>query len=380
MSQPGVLHIVIDERGKIAMPGGAARMALPTNRPTTIGRGLDCDIVIPNPGISRRNCIIERKETRWVLTDNNGTNRVCLNGRLIEGTADISHGDVIGWRIASAPELRCVLVDASPLAIVSRVEDWLILGPPGAGTEPERLPAVQRAFAVDGSLRHGLVVTVKPGSPAEAWMTSLAHAASVEPLVPPSTTIRDGELVRHVFAIDPGVSLVDVDHASRSGDLPPAIGSRLVRDAARLLTAASYEAGRLEVRITWSGRVVLVPAPGLMRLVMTVGDDLCGLAERLVPGEAAMLAAIDDLRRRVAIPDELDNTRHAHHVSVAAVDRAAQAHLPTVADDQALADFVRQLHPDLWRAERALTDELATVDGPTADWLVDRSEQNLAGA
>ncbi len=72
-------------------PGGARRWSL-TRSPLIIGRGQDCDIVIPVPQVSRRHARLDRLTDGWMLTDLGSRNGLKASGSRVERTM-LGRGD-----------------------------------------------------------------------------------------------------------------------------------------------------------------------------------------------------------------------------------------------------------------------------------------------
>lgn len=68
---------------------------LSSHRPTTIGRGAENDIVLPEPECSRKHCEIAYRENQWVVRDNDSRNGTFVNDRQITGEYPLQSGDVI---------------------------------------------------------------------------------------------------------------------------------------------------------------------------------------------------------------------------------------------------------------------------------------------
>jgi hypothetical protein len=62
---------------------------------STIGRAPDCDVVIDDPGVSRRHARIAWDGGRFTVDDLGSTNGTALNGHPLAGPAQLSDGDVI---------------------------------------------------------------------------------------------------------------------------------------------------------------------------------------------------------------------------------------------------------------------------------------------
>jgi hypothetical protein len=61
----------------------------------TIGRSHACEIVIDDPGVSRRHAAIARGRDGWVLDDLGSTNGSSVNGAPVDGSRALAHGDEI---------------------------------------------------------------------------------------------------------------------------------------------------------------------------------------------------------------------------------------------------------------------------------------------
>ncbi|MBX3443157.1 MAG: sigma 54-interacting transcriptional regulator [Planctomyces sp.] len=68
---------------------------LSSNRPTTIGRGAENEIVLPEPECSRKHCEIAFRDGRWVIRDYDSRNGTFVNDRPITGEYPLQSGDVI---------------------------------------------------------------------------------------------------------------------------------------------------------------------------------------------------------------------------------------------------------------------------------------------
>jgi hypothetical protein len=62
---------------------------------TTLGRSRRCDIVLDDPGVSRRHAEITASEDGWMIQDLGSTNGVFLNRSPIDGAAPLRSGDQI---------------------------------------------------------------------------------------------------------------------------------------------------------------------------------------------------------------------------------------------------------------------------------------------
>ncbi|MFH2104218.1 MAG: FHA domain-containing protein [Chloroflexota bacterium] len=64
-----------------------------SSRATTIGRAVECDIVIVSKGISREHARIHHQGRRWFVDDLGSTNGSYLNGERILNSSDLRDGD-----------------------------------------------------------------------------------------------------------------------------------------------------------------------------------------------------------------------------------------------------------------------------------------------
>jgi pSer/pThr/pTyr-binding forkhead associated (FHA) protein len=111
----------------------------PQRAQTTIGRGSDNDLVLPDQQVSRRHATLERRPEGWFLTDLGSTNGTFLNGQQIQGRVQIQAGDRVS-------------IGSSVLLVQSASPEKL-------PSEPKRRPQGQRtALKVAGAL--ALIVVV----------------------------------------------------------------------------------------------------------------------------------------------------------------------------------------------------------------------------
>jgi hypothetical protein len=82
----------------------------------TIGRGADCDLVVPERQVSRHHARIQRVSDGFVVEDLGSRNGTYVNGALVEEPVLLQDGDVL--QIALALELAFVGTEATlPLAL-----------------------------------------------------------------------------------------------------------------------------------------------------------------------------------------------------------------------------------------------------------------------
>jgi pSer/pThr/pTyr-binding forkhead associated (FHA) protein len=94
-----------------------AHMVLSPDRPTRIGRGLDCDIVLSDPLASRVHAIIEFNDGLWWIRDLTSRNGTYLNGQKIDEARLATDCRV---KIGSTEFIYCEQID--PLSSSARQE------------------------------------------------------------------------------------------------------------------------------------------------------------------------------------------------------------------------------------------------------------------
>jgi pSer/pThr/pTyr-binding forkhead associated (FHA) protein len=85
-------------------PRGGMRQAV---APGTIGRE-DCDIVVPDPAMSRRHAAVRTLDSGIAIEDLGSTNGTFVNDRRIYGIAELKQGDRVRfgntvWELQAAP-------------------------------------------------------------------------------------------------------------------------------------------------------------------------------------------------------------------------------------------------------------------------------------
>lgn len=96
----------------------------------TIGRGKDCDIMLPHVSVSRVHARITQEGSSWFIEDNRSTNGVLVNNQQISGKVQLHRKDVIvitNSKLIFTPEMisyccfkRGISVDASDILIKRR--------------------------------------------------------------------------------------------------------------------------------------------------------------------------------------------------------------------------------------------------------------------
>jgi hypothetical protein len=100
------------QRGRAALTGLLPRAADPVPAPRlvfpsgaqrrfTIGRDVACDMVLPDPTVSRWHAGLKREETGWVLDDLGSTNGTRLNGWRVRATVPVRDGDLVSFGAAT---------------------------------------------------------------------------------------------------------------------------------------------------------------------------------------------------------------------------------------------------------------------------------------
>ena len=60
-----------------------------------LGRDPFCDLALSSPGVSRLHAVLERRAYDWILSDNDSTNGILLNGRLLHRHTALQDRDVL---------------------------------------------------------------------------------------------------------------------------------------------------------------------------------------------------------------------------------------------------------------------------------------------
>lgn len=148
-----------------------------------IGRETECDIVVDDPGVSRRHAMVKPGRGGFVVTDESA-NGTFVNGKRMTGAHPLKHGDVLG---IGTEEFR-IDVDASPYASTHQTPSVPQVELIGGALDPD-------PFALISSRR------TAPPPPS-------AHAPPLLTPVPPSATalalleVARGPLVGRTFRIE----------------------------------------------------------------------------------------------------------------------------------------------------------------------------------
>jgi DNA-binding response OmpR family regulator len=114
----------------IAQSGPVAGQRWPLNKDTlTIGRGVECDIMIPDRQVSRVHACLRRGENGFEVEDLGSKNGTHVNGAPLQGAQPLQDGDLI--QVALVAKLMYVGFDSTvPLKVDAR---RALTGPLAAG-------------------------------------------------------------------------------------------------------------------------------------------------------------------------------------------------------------------------------------------------------
>ncbi len=109
MPQPEVAMLILQEDSR--------RWPLDKDR-LTIGRGPDCDIILPDRVVSRRHACIDRRDGEYFIIDDDSKNGTFVNGKPVTEPRRLIDGD----EIQVALRFRLTFVDAGATAPLSMDE------------------------------------------------------------------------------------------------------------------------------------------------------------------------------------------------------------------------------------------------------------------
>jgi len=269
---------------RLEQQGGPLRFSLEADRTLTLGRGEDCDLVVPDAAVSRRHAELTADERGLRVTDLDSANGVRVNGaRVREGRAEAN--DLIAFGAAAfrvvARETATLADDPPPRTAVRSLVDVL----PTTGRDRQ------------GRVLRGLLELVIgfPGEPTLDRFLDGITALTFEHI--------DADRAVLLLLEAEGAGLRPAASRSRSGDsmpvVPRSIADRAVRDRAPVVTASAPDDDRFR-----SGSVVMLQvrsaicAPLLAdggRVLGVLYADTITRAEPFSDEEAAGLTAFAGL-------------------------------------------------------------------------------------
>ncbi|HHB90124.1 MAG TPA: FHA domain-containing protein [Anaerolineae bacterium] len=133
------------EVAMLILQGADQRWPLDKDR-LTIGRGPDCDIILPDRVVSRRHACIERRNGDYFITDDHSKNGTFVNG---EPVTDRPRQLIDGDEIQIALRFRLTFVDAGATAPLS-LEEALPTPTPRPSSPGLHLDDTRRMVTVAG--------------------------------------------------------------------------------------------------------------------------------------------------------------------------------------------------------------------------------------
>ena len=137
-----------------------------------LGRGVDNDLILPDPSVSRRHAVVRRYGEDWVIRDLGSTNGLLLNGTPV-ATARVRAGDRLGVgavevEVADARPTDPMELDDPPETASGAVSEPLELeaGEPPREAELDRHTVVRPV--VEALAEHGLEPRITRPLPADA--------------------------------------------------------------------------------------------------------------------------------------------------------------------------------------------------------------------
>ncbi|MHC4971511.1 MAG: FHA domain-containing protein [Planctomycetota bacterium] len=104
----------------------------------SLGRGLDCDVVLKSTHVSRHHALLAFVNGRWMARDLDSSNGTYLNRHPL-GISDIHAGDVLRFG-EKGPRVRVVALEPAPIARNLRLDVTAADEPPPPVRRPEPDP------------------------------------------------------------------------------------------------------------------------------------------------------------------------------------------------------------------------------------------------
>lgn len=92
--QTQLIQMSLSADAELVLVGRSSRAWPLSKEALSLGRMDDCDVIVPDPGVSRRHAEIRREGDEWVIVDLGSTNGTEINGRRVNRHR-LSHGDRI---------------------------------------------------------------------------------------------------------------------------------------------------------------------------------------------------------------------------------------------------------------------------------------------
>lgn len=86
----------------------------------SLGRGMDCDVVLKSTHVSRHHALLVFVSGRWMVRDLDSSNGTFLNRRPL-GISDVHAGDVLRFG-EKGPKVRIVALEPAPIASNLRID------------------------------------------------------------------------------------------------------------------------------------------------------------------------------------------------------------------------------------------------------------------
>jgi pSer/pThr/pTyr-binding forkhead associated (FHA) protein len=134
----------------------------------TIGRGAECDIVVDDPGVSRRHAVVKPGRGGFVVTDESA-NGTFVNGGRLTGAQTLRHGDVLG---VGTEEFR-VDVDATPFTSVFQTPSAAQVELIGGALDPDPLSLISSRRAPERMAPAAASPMLTPVPPAASALAQL---------------------------------------------------------------------------------------------------------------------------------------------------------------------------------------------------------------